>query len=141
MENSLFLDIFIVLYLLLCFLWYQNFNINFINGLITYLGLDHAWPMFVQPQLFNVSISCNIYFKDTTSTSFVFSNTESKSLMHRKYLDSMTEVEDLKGALADYVINFSGIENIDSVDVIIDRKKIEPYDENWNEYYEQSLES
>ena len=58
------LNIFIVSYLLFCFLWYQNFNVKLIYHIVGRLGLDHAWPMFVSPQLYNITINCHLQFKD-----------------------------------------------------------------------------
>ena len=137
MENSLFLNLFVLIYILFCVLWYQDFNNNFIHKLVNRIGLSHEWPMFVDPQLVNPSISCILSFKDGTSKTYQFSNFDSKSMIHRKYVDSLYSYDYLRSAMSDHLINFSGIKNIDSVSVQIIKNKIEPFDDDWNNFYEE----
>ena len=128
------LNIFIVSYLLFCFLWYQNFNVKLIYHIVGRLGLDHAWPMFVSPQLYNITINCHLQFKDGNQKTFQFNNNLSNSLIHRKFIDSLETVDHLKIGLTDYLLHFSGIENLKNVRVEIVDAPIEDYNEAWKEY-------
>lgn len=127
-------NFFIVFYILFCLLWSPSFNIRPIWLLITRLGLDHSWPMFVTPQLYNARIKCHLEFADLSTKTFEFSDPSSKSLIHRKYIDSLQSTEHLKGALSDYLINFSGIKNISKVHIEISETPIQDYNEAWKEY-------
>ena len=126
-------DFFILFYLLFCFFWFQGFNVIWVYKLVHLLGLDHSWSMFAQPQLFNTSISCGLHFKDGSYRNFKFSEFESKSLIHRKYIDSLAFDNYLKSGLSDYIINFSGIENIIEVSIETEFIKIKPYNNYWKE--------
>lgn len=131
------LNIFIVLYLLFCLFWSHNLNIKFIYWLVIRLGLDHSWPMFVIPVLYNYQIHCRVHFKDGSENTFEFSNTKSNSLIHRKYIDSLIIEDYLHGALSDYIINFSGIKNVERVSVVTSKTAIKDYNKAWKDYREE----
>jgi hypothetical protein len=134
MDVYTYLNLFILFYLLFCFSYHQYFNVKIIRPLILRLGLDHSWPMFVDPVLHNYKIHCLLHFKDGTNKTFEFSDSKSGSLIHRKYIDSLISQDYLHGALSDYIINFSGIENISEVSVKISKTPIKDYNNSWKTY-------
>lgn len=136
-DTLIFADIFIISYLLFCLFWFQNFTIRFFYKYVNWLGLAHDWPMFVEPQLQNPYISCTLQFKDGTSKNYVFSDFNSKSIIHRKYIDSLYVTDFLRSGLADHIINFSGVKNIENVYIEVEKTKIKPYNDYWNEAHKQ----
>jgi hypothetical protein len=133
--NFLFSDFLIILYILFAFVWNSNFSIPIISEWVNRLGLYHEWPMFVWPQMDNIYVNCEIKFKDGSTQVFDFSGSNLNSLVHRKYVDCLAEYDFLQACLADYVMNFSGLKDVEDVSIGVIRKKIEPFNEDWEKIY------